>query len=79
MPALLSSSSSASPGTLRTRRYRERRKSGSIFVRFEMTPAAVERLVELQFLSRHERHDPIAVTIALLKFGTRALWPAQRQ
>ncbi|MGA2794576.1 MAG: hypothetical protein ABSE69_13795 [Roseiarcus sp.] len=59
------------------RRRRERAKQGSVFVRFEMTPQAVDRLIELRWLSPASRHDTIAVTKALLDFGARALWPDQ--
>jgi hypothetical protein len=61
----------------RMRRHRERKKSGSIFVKFEMTPAAVNRLIELGWLKPESRQKPIAVTEAFLRFGTRALWPKQ--
>jgi hypothetical protein len=54
----------------RMRRLRDRAKHGSIFVRFKMTPNAVDRLIAL-------RRDPYAVTVALIKFGTQALWPEQ--
>jgi len=59
------------------RRLRERRQRGSIFVRFEMAPAAVERLIELGHLASQDRRDWHAVTEALLKFGAEALWPRQ--
>jgi len=66
-----------SPGAARMRRHRERMKSGRIFVRFEMNPAAVDRLIELRWLKPEERDDPIAVTNAFLKLGGKALWPEQ--
>jgi hypothetical protein len=59
------------------RRRRERLKRGSIFVRFEMTPAAVDRLVELGWLEIEARADSHAVTEALIRFGTDALWREQ--
>ena len=61
----------------RMRRLRERQKTGSILVRFEMAPAAVDRLVALGWLTAKDRHDWRTVTEAFLKFGTRALWPDQ--
>ena len=63
--------------TARMRRHREREKSGSIYVRFEMTPEAVKRLIELGWLKPDSRRKPIAVTEAFLKFGTLALWPTK--
>lgn len=63
-----------SPSAARMRRRRERAKHGSIFVRFEMTPAAVDRLIALRWLKPESRRDAYAVTAALLKFGTHALW-----
>jgi len=57
------------------RRLRDRAKHGSIFVRFEMTPNAVDRLIALGWLNSESRRDPHAVISALLKFGTHALWP----
>ena len=66
-----------SPSTERMRRHRERTKHGSIFVRFEMTPYAVDRLIALGWLKPESRRDPYAVTVALIKFGTQALWPEQ--
>src|SRR5450756_55250 len=63
----------------RMRRRRERAKQGGIFVRFEMTPAAVDRLIELRWLAPESRHDTAAVTKALLEYGTNALWPPTDQ
>jgi len=57
------------------RRHRDRAKHGSVFVRFEMTPTAVDRLIALGWLKPESGRDPHAVTSALLKFGTHALWP----
>jgi hypothetical protein len=57
------------------RRLRHRAKHGSIFVRFEMTSSAVDRLIALGWLNSESRRDPYAVTVALIKFGTQALWP----
>ena len=59
------------------RRHRERTKQGSVFVRFEMAPAAIDRLISLGWLNSENRRDPYAVTLALIKFGTQALWPDQ--
>ena len=64
-----------SPSAARMRRYRERAKHGSVFVRFDMAPAAVDRLIDLGWLKPESRRDPHAVTAALLEFGRRALWP----
>jgi hypothetical protein len=64
-----------SPSTERMRRHRERTKHGSVFVRFEMTPTAVDRLIALGWLEHESRRDPYAVTSALIEFGTHALWP----
>ena len=63
---------------IRMRRLRERAKHRSIFVRFEMTPNAVDRLIALGWLNSESRRNPYAVTVALIKFGTQALWPDQR-
>ena len=70
-PALLS------PSAARMRRHRERAKHGSVFVKFDMTPIAVDRLIALGWLKPESRRDPHAVTSALLKFGTQALWPGE--
>ena len=56
----------------RMRRLRDRAKHGSIFVRFEMTASAVDRLIALGWLNSESRRDPYAVTLALIKFGTQA-------
>ncbi len=64
-----------SPSAARMRRRRERQKCGSVFVRLEMTRAAVDRLIELRFLTPESRRDSIAVAQALIKFGTAVLWP----
>jgi hypothetical protein len=66
-----------SSSATRMRRHRDRAKHRSIFVRFEMTPNAVDRLIALGWLNSESRRDPYAVTIALIKFGTQALWPDQ--
>jgi hypothetical protein len=59
----------------RMRRLRDRAKYGSIYVRFEMNPNAVDRLIALGWLRSESRRDPYAATSALIKFGTQALWP----
>jgi hypothetical protein len=59
------------------RRRRERLKRGAVCVRFEMTRAAVDRVVALGWLKAEARHDSTAVTEAFLRFGTHALWPDQ--
>jgi hypothetical protein len=64
-----------SSSATRMRRFRDRAKHGSISVRFEMTPNAVDRLIALGWLNSEGRRDPYAVTLALIKFGTQALWP----
>jgi len=46
-------------------------------VRFEMAPAAIDRLISLGWLNSENRRDPYAVTLALIKFGTQALWPGE--
>ena len=61
----------------RMRRHRERAKLGAIFVPFEMTPAAVDRLIPLKWLQPECRRDRDAVINAFLKFGTAVLWPEQ--
>ena len=63
-----------SPSAERMRRRRERIRHGSVFVRFEMAPVAVDRLIELRLLKPESRRDPHAVTSALIEFGTKALW-----
>jgi hypothetical protein len=67
----------AKPSAVRMRRHRERAKLGAIFVRFEMTPAAVDRLIPLKWLQPECRRDRDAVINAFLKFGTAGLWPEQ--
>ena len=66
-----------SPSAERMRRHRDRAKHGSVYIRFEMAPSAVDRLVTLGWLNSESRRDPYAVTVALIKFGTQALWPDQ--
>jgi len=66
-----------SSSATRMRRHRERTKHGSVFVKFDMTPIAVDRLIALGWLNSESRRDPYAVTVALIKFGTQALWPDQ--
>jgi hypothetical protein len=65
------------PSAQRMRRHRERSKHGSVCIRFEMAPSAVDRLIALGWLKPESRRDPHAVTVALIKFGTQALWPDQ--
>ncbi|WGJ15029.1 hypothetical protein QEV83_01590 [Methylocapsa sp. D3K7] len=43
-------------------------------MRFEMTPAAVDRLVATSWLDAASRHNRDAVVEAFLKFGATALW-----
>ena len=57
----------------RMRRRRERIKNGSIIVRFEMAPMAVNRLITKGWLMPENRRNPIAVTTALREFGARML------
>jgi hypothetical protein len=57
------------------RRYRERAKSGGVFIRFEMTPAAVDRLIALGWLKPEDRRNSHEVANALIRFVTAALWP----
>ena len=59
----------------RMRRLRERSKHGSVCIRFEMAPSAVDRLITLGWLKSESRRNPHAVTAALLEFGAHALWP----
>ena len=47
------------------------RKMAASFVRFEMTPNAIDRLIALGWLIPESRRDPYAVTVALIKFGTQ--------
>jgi hypothetical protein len=47
-----------SSSTTRMRRHRDRAKHGSIFVRFEMIPIAVDRLIALSWLNSESRRDP---------------------
>ena len=44
-------------------------------MRFEMTLAAVDRLVALGWLKPENRRDAHEVTEALIRFGTAVLWP----
>jgi hypothetical protein len=46
----------------RMRRLRDRAKHGSIFVRFEMTPNAVDRLIALGWLNSESRRAFLAQT-----------------
>ena len=39
--------------------------------------AEADRLIALGWLNSESRRDPYAVTVALIKFGTQALWPDQ--
>ena len=55
----------------RMRRLRERMKHGSVFVRFEMTPVAVDRLIALGRLNPESRRDPYAVTALSSNLGRR--------
>ena len=68
---------SPSPSAQRMRRHRERVKQGSVCIRFDMAPAAVDRLIALGWLNSESRRDPYAVAVALIKFGTQALWPGE--
>jgi hypothetical protein len=61
------------------RRRRERLKRGAVHVQFDMTRAAVDRLVALGWLKAEARHDGRVVTEALIGFGTHALWPDHEQ
>ena len=65
----------AKSSAARMRRHRERVRSGGIFVRFEMTPAAINQIIALGWLKPEQRTSPVAVTEAFLQFGTQALWP----
>src|SRR5260370_33721625 len=56
---------------------RERAKSGSVFIRFEMTPAAVDQLVALGWLKAENRRNSHEVANAPIRFGTAACWPDQ--
>ena len=75
--AMTQSAPPLSPSAQRMRRHRERSKHGSVCIRFEMAPAAVDRLIALHWLKPESRRDPYSVTVALLEFGTQALWPTE--
>ena len=55
----------------RMRRLRHRAKHGSVCIRFEMAPSAVDRLIVLGWLNSESRRDPYAVTVASSNLGRR--------
>jgi hypothetical protein len=61
-----------SPGTLRSRRFRQRRKQGDTSVQLELYRAGIERLIELGWLREIDRGNSKAVTEAFLNFAGRA-------
>jgi hypothetical protein len=61
-----------SPGALRMRRFRQRRKHGDISVELQLYQAGTERLIELGWLRAIDRANRKAVTEAFLKFAGRA-------
>jgi hypothetical protein len=61
-----------SPGALRMRRFRQRRKQGDVSVEMELYQAGIERLIELGWLRKDNRGNRKAVTEAFLKFAGRA-------
>ena len=67
------------PGSVRSRRYRERIKSGKVYVRFEMTLEGVDRLITQGWLAPEKRDDWRAVTTAFLNVGISVLWPEKMQ
>lgn len=61
------------PSTARMRAHRERAKSGTVLVNFEIDHASITRLIELGWIKPEERRSSIAVTEAFVKFGEQAL------
>jgi hypothetical protein len=61
-----------SPGAVHMARLCERKTRGTIFVAFEMTPAAVDRLEALKWLNPEKRNNRAAGDEAFLAFGTAA-------
>jgi hypothetical protein len=62
-----------SPGALRMRRSRERRRQGDVMVRLEVSPSATADLVALGWLPAPDRVDKDALARALVGLIDRAL------
>ena len=62
-----------SPGALRMRRSRERRRQGDVMVRLQVSPSATADLVALGWLPAPDRVDKDALALALVGFIKRAL------
>ena len=55
------------PGALRMRRYRDRRKRGGLLLEIELGPAALDDLVVLRWLDPAKRQDADAVSAAVIR------------
>jgi hypothetical protein len=62
-----------SPGTERTRRWRERRRQGRVCFMIDLSPWAISGLVELRWLHPLRRDDRAAVIDAFHRFVGYAL------
>jgi hypothetical protein len=61
-----------SPGAVRTRRYRERRKQGNMLLEIDVYQGGIDCLIEFGWLRDVDRSDRRAVTDAFLRFTRRA-------
>jgi hypothetical protein len=64
---------SSSPGAERMRRYRERRRQGSWYVRVPLDPPEIDRLVRLRFLRKEQRRDRQALQVTVMTLIYRVL------
>ena len=53
--------------------------TGKVYVRFEMTPEGVDRLVAQGWLAPEKRDDWRSVTDAFLNVGISVLWPEKKR
>jgi len=63
----------SSPGAQRTRQWRVRRREGRVCFRIELSPLAIDGLVELSWLHPSRRDDPVAILQGFRKFLSFAL------
>ena len=64
---------SASPGAQRMRRYRQRRRQGTFYIRVELSVPDINALVRLRFLRNAQRRDPEALQVAVMSLIYRVL------
>ena len=57
-----------SPGAQRTRQWRARRREGRVCFRIELSPLAIDGLVELRWLHPSRRDDPVAICEGFRRF-----------